>query len=171
MKREILTAVWLVAAAAPAMAQAEPVWNRMSVGQARSLIEAEGGKVEEVSDTDTGEYVINARSSDKLPFKLKGYDCRGAGDSKSCVRFELSAFFRLDDPAQAQAVEHSLAINWLADQSGDDGYLDVWRMGSLEGGVTRAHMRYQLQAFIAAVWAAQEVVYPPKTARGAPANG
>lgn len=143
----------------------------MTLGQARDLIEVEGGKIDEVADTDTGDYVISARSSDKLPFKLKGYDCRGAGDAKSCLRFEFSAFFMLDDEAEATAQEHRLAINWLADQSSSDGYLDVWRMGSLEGGVTRAHMRYQLRAFISAVWAAQESVYPPKTSTGSPANG
>lgn len=161
----LATSIW------PVAAHAEPVWQRMSVGQARDLIEGEGGKVEEVADTETGEYVMSARSSDKLPFKLKGYDCRGVGEAKACVRFEFVAFFRFDGEEEAARYEHDLAINWLADQSGDDGYLDVWRMGSLEGGVTRAHMRYQLRAFIDAVWSAQETVYPPKSATGSPGTG
>ena len=161
----LATLIW------PIAAQAEPVWQRMSVGQARDLVEGEGGKVEEVVDTETGEYVMTVRSSDKLPFKLKGFDCRGVGEAKSCVRYEFVAYFRFDGEEEAARYERDLAINWLADQSSDDGYLDVWRMGSLEGGVTRAHMRYQLRAFIDAVWAAQETVYPPKTATGSPGTG
>jgi hypothetical protein len=109
---------------------------------------------------------MNASSSADLPFKLSGFDCQGAGEARSCVRYEFSAFFKLDSAAQALGFEHSVAINWLADQADEDGYLDVWRMGSMEGGVTPAHMRYQLDAFISSVWAAQETVYPPKRTAG-----
>lgn len=139
--------------------QPDPVWEEMSVADARALVAESGGVVRSVEDTDTGDYVMTIDYPDGLPVYLDGTSCRGAGEAKRCKEFQLSAYFAFDTEAEALAQEHAVDIVWLADkQIGVE--LLVWRMGFV-GGVTRTHMLNTFLTFVETVWAAHAIVYPP----------
>jgi len=137
---------------------ADPVWQDMSVAEARVLAVESGGVVRSVEDTETGEYLMAIDYPDGLPVTLKGMGCRGAGDAKRCEEFQFSAYFAFDTEAEAVAQEQALDIIWLADKRYDNE-LTVWRMGFV-GGTTRSHMLKTFIVFVEAVWAAQAIVYP-----------
>jgi hypothetical protein len=160
-----------MACARDSEARSAEVWDRLSVAQARQLLEDIGAKPGKVEDKVNGDYSIQVNHGGDLPFTLTGFDCRGSGETKSCPRYEISASFSMESEAEAARLEHRVAMNWIVDSSDENGYLDVWRQFSLEGGVTRGHLKNELQGFVNALLNVVDIVYPPKSATGGPGAG
>jgi len=155
-----LAAVCAVAAPGAATAQ---VWSDWSETEARALITAENGLIDEVLRPDDGSLEIHATFDGWLKVLISGKDCNGRGSTLRCKRMAFNALFEIDDAARARQLETELAYNFVADMADGEDY-SVERAIELTGGVNLTNLRAQLDRFIGVCELVTDAAWPEKGA-------
>lgn len=147
---------------APGVAAAQ-VWNDWSEADARALVTAENGVVDDVARLDDGTLEVYATFDGWLKLSIIGKDCNGRGAALRCKRMALNALFEIDDTARARQLESELANNYVADMADGEDYV-VERAIELTGGVNLANLRAQLDRFIGTCEQVTDLAWPSKDA-------
>lgn len=160
--RSLTALAAVLAMAAPGVASAQ-AWSDWSEADARSLISAENGVVDEVARPDDGTLEIYATFDGWLKVLIAGKDCTGRGPGLRCKSMVFNALFEIDDAARAQQLENELKYSYVADMAdGED--LVVERAIEMTGGVNLTNIRAQLDGFIAVCELVTEAAWPSKDA-------
>lgn len=153
-----LAAVLVMAAPGAAAAQ---VWSDWSETEARTLIAAENGVVDEVLRPDDGTLEIYVTFDGWLKVLIGGKDCSGRGPGLRCKRMAFNALFEIDDAARARQLESELIHSFVADMADGDDYV-IERAIEMTGGVNLANLRAQLDRFIGTCEQVTEAAWPDK---------
>lgn len=156
--------------AAPGVAAAQ-VWSDWSEAEARTLVTAENGVVDEVLRPDDGTLEVYATFDGWLKVLIGGKDCNGRGPALRCKEMVFNALFEIDDAARARRLESELIHNFVADMADGEDYV-VERAVELTGGVNLANLRAQLDRFIGTCELVTDEAWPDKgAASAAPGKG
>lgn len=148
--------------ATPGVAAAQ-VWSDWSETEARTLIAAENGVVDEVLRPDDGTLEIYATFDGWLKVLIGGKDCSGRGAGLRCKRMAFNALFEIDDAARSRQLESELIHSFVADMADGDDYV-IERAIEMTGGVNLANLRAQLDRFIGTCEQVTEAAWPDKDA-------
>jgi hypothetical protein len=155
-----LAAVCVLGAPGAAAAQ---TWSDWGEADARTLVTAENGVVDEVARLDDGTIEVYATFDGWLKVMIMGKDCNGRGAALRCKRMAFNALFEIDDAARARELESELAPNFVADMADGEDYV-IERAIELTGGVNLANLRAQLDRFISTCEQVTDVAWPSKDA-------
>lgn len=144
-------------AAAPAFGTV-PLVTVLTPADAARLFRERGGSVDSYQDTPEG-FLIHATVPNQTFVTLQALDCRGQGEDKKCAIYVFEAAFKMENDQRAAQLERDLALNYVADRATGSVY-SVWRMGTLNDGVTEAQLRGDLERFMQTVWATSAKAWP-----------
>ena len=148
--------------AAPGVASAQ-VWSDWSEADARTLVAAENGVVDEVIRPEDGTLEVYATFDGWLKVMIAGKDCTGRASGQRCKRMILNALFEIDDAAEARRLESELKYNFVADMADGEDYV-VERVIEMTGGVNMTNLRAQVNGFIGVCELITEAAWPEKGA-------
>jgi hypothetical protein len=164
--RYLAAAAAAFAIGAPGVATAQ-VWSDWGEAEARTLITAERGVVDEVGRPDDGTLEVYATFDGWLKLLIAGRDCTGRGAGIRCKGMIFNALFEIEDAARASELEAELNHNFVADMADGEDYV-IERSVEMTGGVNLANLRAQLDRFIGTSEQVTQEAWPDKGS-GAPA--
>lgn len=160
--RSLAALAAVLAMAAPGMASAQ-TWSDWSESEARTLIAAENGVLDEVVRPDDGTLEVYATFDGWLKVLIAGKDCTGRASSLRCKSMTFNALFEIDDAAEARRLESELKYNFVADMADGEDFV-VERAIEMTGGANLTNIRAQLDGFIAVCELVTEAAWPSKDA-------
>lgn len=150
----------LVVMVAPGAASAQ-VWSDWSEAEARTLVSAEGGVVDEVIRPEDGTLEVYATFDGWLKMLIGGKDCSGRGTALRCKKMTFNALFEIDDRTRARELESELIFNFVADMADGDDYV-IERSVEMTGGVNLTNLRAQVDRFIGVAEQVVDEAWPEK---------
>lgn len=150
-------------------AAAAQVWSDWGEAEARTLITAERGVVDEIARPDDGSLEVYATFDGWLKLMIAGRDCTGRGSGIRCKDMFFNALFEIEDADRARELEAELSHNFVADMADGEDYV-IERSVEMTGGVNLANLRAQLDRFIGTSEQVTEQAWPDKGG-GAAAKG
>jgi len=166
--RHLAAAAVAFAMAGPGVATAQ-VWSDWSETEARTLVSAENGVVDEVLRPDDGTLEVYATFDGWLKLLILGKDCSGRGPGLRCKSMAFNALFEIGDTARARQLEADLKHNFVADMADGEDYV-VERAIEMTGGVNLTNLRAQLDRFIGTCEQVTEEAWPDKGGAAAAAK-
>lgn len=162
--RHLIAAAVVFAMTAPGVAAAQ-VWSDWSETEARTLVTAENGVVDEVVRPDDGSLEVYATFDGWLKLLILGKDCSGRGPGLRCKSMAFNALFEIDDTARARQLEAELKHNFVADMADGEDYV-IEHAVEMTGGVNLTNLRAQLDRFIGTCEQVTEEAWPDKGGGG-----
>ena len=161
----VLALAWGAVGSGEAIAEAEPaaaesaLISAVMVRDVQALLRDAGALVSEAQYDTKDEFKVVATFDDGLIVVFRGMACGHYYEGVKCPEYRMTTTFTLDSPEQAARLAREIQTFYV-EADARENTLILSRMGFTYGGVTRAHQKQTIEAYLMVVRGNRDQIDP-----------